>query len=45
MEWAGANVTVSEVEQRLTRLRMDAEEGGTTQRTSVMTHIAWVPEP
>ncbi len=45
MEWAGANVSVTEVEQRLTRLRMDAEEGGTTQRTSVMTHIAWVPEP
>ena len=45
MEWAGADVTVTEVEQRLTRLRMDAEQGGTTQRTSVMTHIAWVPEP
>jgi len=45
MEWAGADVSVTEVEQRLTRLRMDAEQGGTTQRTSVMTHIAWVPEP
>ncbi len=45
MEWAGADVTVSEVEQRLARLRMDAEAGGTAQRTSVATHIAWVPEP
>jgi glucose-6-phosphate dehydrogenase assembly protein OpcA len=45
MEWAGADVSVAEVEQRLARLRMDAEEGGTAQRTSVMTHIAWVPEP
>jgi glucose-6-phosphate dehydrogenase assembly protein OpcA len=45
IEWAGAGVTVSEVEQRLARMRMDAEEGGSTQRTSVMTHIAWVPEP
>lgn len=44
LEWAGADVSVSEVEQRLARLRMDAEESGTTQRTSVMTHIAWVPE-
>ncbi len=44
MEWAGADVTVSEVEQRLARLRMDAESGGTAQRTSVATHIAWVPE-
>ena len=45
MEWAGADVTVSEVEQRLARLRMEAEAGGTAQRTSVTTHIAWVPEP
>ena len=45
MEWAGADVTVSEVEQRLARLRMEAEAGGTAQRTSVATHIAWVPEP
>jgi glucose-6-phosphate dehydrogenase assembly protein OpcA len=45
LEWSGADVSVSEVEQRLARLRMEAEAGGTTQRTSVMTHIAWVPEP
>ncbi len=45
MEWAGADVTVTEVEHELTRLRMEAELGGTAQRTSVMTHIAWVPEP
>ncbi|MGZ4381656.1 MAG: glucose-6-phosphate dehydrogenase assembly protein OpcA [Gaiellaceae bacterium] len=45
MEWAGADVTVSEVEQRLARLRMEAELNGAAQRTSVATHIAWVPEP
>jgi glucose-6-phosphate dehydrogenase assembly protein OpcA len=45
MEWAGVDVSVAEVEQRLARLRMEAEEGGAAQRTSVMTHIAWVPEP
>ena len=45
MEWAGADVTVSEVEQCLARLRMEAEAAGTAQRTSVATHIAWVPEP
>ena len=44
MEWVGTDVTVSEVEQRLARLRMEAEAGGTAQRTSVATHIAWVPE-
>jgi len=45
IEWAGADVTVSEVEHRLAELRMEAEAGGTAQRTSVATHIAWVPEP
>jgi glucose-6-phosphate dehydrogenase assembly protein OpcA len=45
IEWAGADVTVSEVEQRLAELRIEAEAGGTAQRTSVATHVAWVPEP
>jgi hypothetical protein len=43
IEWAGADVSVSEVEEKLARLRTDTEEGS-AQRTSVMTHIAWVPE-
>jgi hypothetical protein len=45
LEWAGSAVSVSEVQVQLARLRIEAEEGGTAQRTSVMTHIAWVPEP
>ena len=35
--------SVSEIERRLAALRLD-EERGARQRTSVMTHIAWVPE-
>jgi hypothetical protein len=35
--------SVSEIERRLAALRID-EERGARQRTSVMTHIAWVPE-
>jgi hypothetical protein len=35
--------SVSEIERKLAALRID-EERGARQRTSVMTHIAWVPE-
>jgi glucose-6-phosphate dehydrogenase assembly protein OpcA len=35
--------SVSEVERELARGRVDAESGQPMQRTSVMTHIAWVP--
>ena len=44
-EWNGQNVTVGEVERELARLR-DASSGegiNPHQRTSVMTHVAWVP--
>jgi glucose-6-phosphate dehydrogenase assembly protein OpcA len=43
--WTGDNVTVSEIERELARLR-DATSATGSQpnlRTSVMTHIAWVP--
>ena len=37
--------TVREIERQLAQLRSaSAERGEATQRTSVMTHIAWVPE-
>ncbi len=40
--WTGEDVTVSQIERELGRLR--ASSGGASmQRTSVMTHIAWVP--
>jgi hypothetical protein len=42
--WTSENVSVAEIEQQLARLR-DAvgERGEPPQRTSVMTHVAWVP--
>jgi glucose-6-phosphate dehydrogenase assembly protein OpcA len=43
--WTGENVTVSEIERELARLRdaTSTEGGQPNLRTSVMTHIAWVP--
>jgi hypothetical protein len=43
--WQGEDVTVSEVERALPRLRDEASEPGEAPnlRTSVMTHMAWVP--
>ena len=35
--------TISEIDCELARLRMDPDTGEPFQRTSVMTHIAWVP--
>ena len=43
-EWTGEGVSVSKIERELARLRTaSAEGGGTDLRTSVMTHVAWVP--
>lgn len=38
-EWTGRDVTVGALERELAALRADARD----QRTSVMTHLAWVP--
>jgi glucose-6-phosphate dehydrogenase assembly protein OpcA len=35
--------SISEIDRELARRRMDSESGEPTQRTSVMTHLAWVP--
>jgi hypothetical protein len=45
-EWTGEDVTIAEIEHRLNELRTLATEAGEApyQRTSVMTHCAWVPE-
>jgi glucose-6-phosphate dehydrogenase assembly protein OpcA len=45
-EWTGEDVTIAEIEHRLNELRTLATEAGESpyQRTSVMTHCAWVPE-
>jgi hypothetical protein len=44
-EWSGVDVSISEIESELARLRAESadEDGQPQQRTSVMTHIAWVP--
>jgi hypothetical protein len=41
-EWTGRDVTVDEVARELASLR-GAGDGGPDLRTSVMTHVAWVP--
>lgn len=40
--WSGEDVAVGEIERRLADLRAAAEEGSIL-RTSVLTHMAWVP--
>jgi glucose-6-phosphate dehydrogenase assembly protein OpcA len=40
---AAALTSVSEVERELSSLRVDPDSNAPYQRTSVMTHIAWVP--
>jgi glucose-6-phosphate dehydrogenase-like protein OpcA len=40
--WDGTDVAVGQIERRLGDLRAAAEEGGMI-RTSVLTHLAWVP--
>ena len=44
-DWTGEDVSVSEVERELARMRAESSEEGAQPnlRTSVMTHIAWAP--
>jgi hypothetical protein len=42
--WTGEDVSIAQIERALAALRADsAHAGGTDLRTSVMTHVAWVP--
>ena len=45
-EWSGENVRIADIERALCELRETSahETEGPDLRTSVMTHIAWVPE-
>jgi hypothetical protein len=45
-DWTGENVRLADVESALTRLRAASAKAGAPPnlRTSVMTHLAWVPE-
>lgn len=44
-DWSGAGVSIAEIDAELARLRRDSagEDTHPHQRTSVMTHVAWVP--
>jgi hypothetical protein len=43
--WSGEDVRLADVETALARLRAEAAAAAPSMRTSVMTHIAWVPAP
>jgi hypothetical protein len=44
-EWTGQDVSIAQIERELARLRYESAgaEQNPFQRTSVMTHVAWVP--
>jgi glucose-6-phosphate dehydrogenase assembly protein OpcA len=44
-DWSGEDVSIAQIERELARLRYESadEDGQPNLRTSVMTHIAWVP--
>ena len=44
-DWTGEDVSIAQIERELARLRYESadEDGQPNLRTSVMTHIAWVP--
>jgi len=46
-EWAGEDVHLADVDRALAQLRAETARDGAppSLRTSVMTHMAWVPEP
>jgi glucose-6-phosphate dehydrogenase assembly protein OpcA len=43
LAWEGEDVCLDDVDVALARLRAEAAEDGSSMRTSVMTHMAWVP--
>jgi glucose-6-phosphate dehydrogenase assembly protein OpcA len=45
LSWMGEDVRIADVERGLAELRATSAENHPSMRTSVMTHIAWVPEP
>ena len=44
LSWSGEDVHLTEVERRLSGLRCEQDGAGPELRTSVLTHIAWVPK-
>lgn len=45
LTWASEGVCLADVDKALARLRSEAASEASSMRTSVMTHIAWVPAP
>ncbi|MFL5942223.1 MAG: glucose-6-phosphate dehydrogenase assembly protein OpcA [Gaiellaceae bacterium] len=45
LAWDGEDVCLDDVDGALARLRAEAAADAPSMRTSVMTHLAWVPEP
>jgi hypothetical protein len=43
LDWKGEDVSLGEVERELAALRSAGANGAPLQRTSVMTHVAWLP--
>lgn len=43
LSWFGEDVRLADVDAALARLRVEASKDRPSMRTSVMTHIAWVP--
>lgn len=43
LSWLGEDVSLADVDTALARLRADSAAEAPSMRTSVMTHIAWVP--
>jgi hypothetical protein len=41
--WSGEDVTIGQIERALADLRSDDPQGTPLLRTSVMTHVAWLP--
>ncbi len=45
LSWRGEGVHLADVDTALARLRAESASQSPSMRTSVMTHLAWVPEP
>jgi Glucose-6-phosphate dehydrogenase subunit len=44
LSWSAEDVRLADVDHALAELRAEAARGSPSMRTSVMTHLAWVPE-
>jgi hypothetical protein len=45
LNWSAEGIHLADVDRALAELRAEAAKDSPSMRTSVMTHLAWVPEP